>query len=92
VLFKINLLVVSQKNSMKMPYIMFALLLFLSASCQKEVIRPEAGSASEDTRMLRTGSVVDSGDQDSEDDTSDGDGDITDPNSDKDESVRRKRR
>ena len=73
-----------------MPYITFVLLIILTVSCQKEEVRPECGNESQEKRMLRTGSVVDSGEQDSEDDTSDGD--ITDPNSDKDESVRRKRR
>ncbi len=89
-LFKINLLVVSRKSMKKTTYISFILLVFLAVSCQKEVIRPECGIQTQESRMLKTGSVVDLGEEDTDDETSEGD--ITDPNSDKDESVRRKRR
>jgi hypothetical protein len=88
--FKINLIVVSRKSMKRIAYIPFISLVLLVVSCQKEVIRKECGNESQEIRMLRTGDVVDLGEGNTDEETSGGD--ITDPNSDKDESVRRKRR
>lgn len=88
--FKINLIVVSRKSMKRIAYIPFISLVLLVVSCQKEVIRKECGNESQETRMLRTGDVVDLGEENADEEISEGD--ITDPNSDKDESVRRKRR
>lgn len=71
-------------------YIGILALSLVFVSCEKEVIRPTVEVPAPCCMQYRTGSTLDSGvSADSEDETADGD--ITDPNSDKDESARRKR-
>ena len=77
---------------MKRMYIIAAVLLSLGVvSCQKEVIRPECGTPSQEVLTYRAGSTFDQGSSNGDADDETSEGDITDPNSDKDESARRKR-
>jgi hypothetical protein len=70
--------------------IVIIFICLVTFSCQKEVILPELSSESQESLQYRSGSTVGQGQSaDSEDDSSNGT--ITDPNSDKDESARRKR-
>jgi hypothetical protein len=76
---------------MKRIYFIALFALSMSfVSCEKEVILPESQNTTSESIKYRSGTVLDSGvSADSDDET--GDGDITDPNSDKDESARRKK-
>lgn len=66
----------------KVIYIAFVLVGLMAVSCSKESIQPNKATAEEIPVWKSSGSVSDN--------TSTGDGAITDPNSDRDESSRKR--